>query len=191
MKFIVQGLGLLGKTYETLKEAQANKYDHRKNKMGEIKVEMSENEYISLVNEIHGLKGHIQEIQKEHQRKIGILDAENKEQLKNMKQQYQSQIEKLEHRINGMRAAVRKWRVKAGVDEPAESELAMAERRIIRNKKGLEWQYLEHRTIPVEKNPHLAREVWVWLEERKQDQYVERIYFHQSFGWVAIGRVKW
>jgi len=191
LEFIVRGLSLLAKSYETMRDAQAHKYNPKKNKTGHITVEMSEEEYISIVNEIERLKNDIQKQQVAHQRQIKDENNRSKNQIQAIENQYKSQIKALEHRIEGLQLAVKKWRVKAGEDEPNEVKLIMAERKIIKNKGKAEWQYLEHITIPVEKNQHLAKEAWFWIEENKQDQYIERLYFHLSYGWVAVIRMRW
>ncbi|MGD0152985.1 MAG: hypothetical protein ABSC17_04365 [Thermacetogeniaceae bacterium] len=113
--------------------------------------------------------------------KIKALE-DNVKQLQNQVAGLSGQVAALEHRNEGLYKAVGKWRVKDEVDASDEKpKLVMAERKCIVS----EWVYLEHIVIPVENNPHLARDAWNWLEyhaQTNQTKYIERIYYHEKHG---------
>jgi hypothetical protein len=104
----------------------------------------------------------------------------------------ENQMAYLERRLEGHRKAVRKWRVKAGVDvPPGTPEVVGAER--VRRRKGKqeEWHYLVHVALPVERNPHLAREAWEAALSLVREEHLDRVYYHQQQGWVMAYRARW
>ncbi|HAG08374.1 MAG TPA: hypothetical protein DCK87_02225 [Desulfotomaculum sp.] len=107
--------------------------------------------------------------------------------------EYTGAIKKYEKackRIAGLRNAISKWAKKAGNKSAAsQSELIFAE--LAELKVNKEYEYTEHWTILIEKNPHLAREAWEWIRESGKIDFVKRMYYHQKHGWVMALRVEW
>ena len=91
-------------------------------------------------------------------------------------------------RIAGMKEAVTRWAKRAG-DEAGERKLILAERR--RVGKENDFEYLEHWTVPVPKNPALAREAWMWLEENEEIEAIKRMYYDKREGWIVVLRAEW
>lgn len=191
MKFIVVH-GILSRGYyDTIQDAQANLYD-KKGHQGTIKVEISEEEYRAVVGEINGLRDRVNNITADSQRQLQSYKIQCETKLREMADKHQREMEPMNRRVEGLRNAIRKWRIKAKVEEPGELDIIAAERKIVRKKGKKEWQYIEQWKIPVEKNPALAREAWAWLDEREKTQYVERLYFHEKHQcWVAAIRAQW
>ncbi|MFO7296472.1 MAG: hypothetical protein C0P72_010695 [Clostridia bacterium] len=91
----------------------------------------------------------------------------------------------LEKRIEGLRQAVKRWRIKAGVDAPEEDPILIKAE--VAKKKG-EWFLFEHYALPVEKNVALiyeAREFLITFEGFEIEEF-ERLYFDERHGWVAV-----
>lgn len=194
MKFIVEH-GILSRGYyDTMQEARANLYD-KKGRKGTIEVEMAEEEYTALTEQIlalHDLQRTVNVLAEDYSRQLQELKGQYSNKFRQLNANYQGKLETMARRIEGLQNAVRKWRVRAKVDEPSERELISAERKYRSVKGKYVLLYIEHWTIPVEKNPCLAREAWAWLDEKEQTQYVERLYFHEKHQcWVAAIRTEW
>lgn len=103
------------------------------------------------------------------------------------------QVQILEHRLQGHREAVARWRQRAGVTPPVnEIELFKTEIYIFR---GDFWTR-EYYTLPIEKNPYLLAEAWAWVVENGLNdmEICERVYFDQydqKRGWVLIIAKPW
>lgn len=208
MRFIVEH-GILSRgSYNTIEDARANLYD-KKGRPGTLKVEMSEDEYRAVVDEINGLRDRINNITADSQRQLQNYKSQCEAELIEMASQHQnyknqcesklreiaskhkSEMEAINRRVEGLQNAIRKWRVKAKVDEPGERGIISADRHWTKVKGKHILRYIEHCTVPVEKNPCLAREAWAWLDEHEQTKYVERLYYNEKHGWVAAIRTEW
>lgn len=173
-----------------MQDARANLYD-KKSRRGTIKVELSEDEYTALTGQINDLQKQVNTLTENNKRQLREMTGQHEYQIKKLTGAHEAQMAAMTRRVEGLRKAIRKWRVKAKVEEPGEVNIIAAERKIVRRKDKNVWEYIEQWTVPIEKNPALAREVWAWLDEKKQTQFVERLYFHEKHGWVVVLRMEW
>lgn len=96
----------------------------------------------------------------------------------------EEQVRRLEHRLNGHREAIARWRRRAGVEAPAE-ELELEKTELNRRFNG-DWIYREYYKMPIEHAPELAAEAYAWLADRHLVESCERLFYDTKKGWIAI-----
>lgn len=176
--------------YDNMQDAMSNRY--KKGRERTIKVELTEEEFTTLKREINTLKNKINVLTDEHQQQIRSLKSQNENYLKKLEDGHQAQVELLDRRMENLKNAIKKWRVKAGVDEPGLRELVSAERKLTTRGSRGEWHFVENWTVPVERSPEFAREAWAWLEAEQLTEFVDRLFFHEKLQkWVSAIRTRW
>lgn len=96
----------------------------------------------------------------------------------------EEQVRQLQHRLNGHREAIVRWRRRAGIEAPVEElELFKSEVYLFRG----EFYTKEYYTMPIEKTPFLLPEAWAWVLEHDLVSVTDRVHFDQydqKRGWV-------